>query len=221
MLGEGIGLSGEGRSFFVQGRLDFLSRMLGQDVRPRRILDFGCGTGDGCRLLASHFPEARVVGADRSRAALEWARKNSPERNIGFVEEQELEGVEPFDLCYVSGVMHHVPVEERNGLLKRLHGLLTAGGACAIFENNPWSPAARLVMRRIVFDRDAVMMWPHVLFAGMIGAGFGEVLRPRFLFFFPRILSALRCTERHLDRIPLGAQYLVLGRAGGKAGVRG
>ena len=34
-------------------------------------------------------------------------------------------------------------------------------GYFALFENNPWNPGARLVMRRIPFDRDAIMLSPR------------------------------------------------------------
>lgn len=175
MLGQGIQLSGEGRSFFIEGRLRTVARLLGPDARPRRILDFGCGTGEACHVLSGMFPDARIVGADSSRAALDWGRKRLPSPSIT--------------------------------LLRTLRRLLTPGGACAVFDNNPWSPAARLVMYRIPFDRDAVMVWPHSLCRELKAAGFEEVHPPRFLFVFPRALARLRSIERGLERIPLGAQY--------------
>lgn len=214
MLGQGIQLSGEGRSFFIEGRLRTVARLLGPDARPRRILDFGCGTGEACHVLSGMFPDARIVGADSSRAALDWGRKRLPSPSITLVETKELDGLPPFDLCYLNGVMHHVPLRERRQLLRTLRRLLTPGGACAVFDNNPWSPAARLVMYRIPFDRDAVMVWPHSLCREMKAAGFEEVHPPRFLFVFPRALARLRSIERGLERIPLGAQYVVFARAG-------
>ncbi|HXT51169.1 MAG TPA: class I SAM-dependent methyltransferase, partial [Thermoanaerobaculia bacterium] len=46
MLATGIRLSGEEKPFFIDGRLTSLFRALPAGWRPRRILDFGCGTGD-------------------------------------------------------------------------------------------------------------------------------------------------------------------------------
>ena len=43
----------------------------------------------------------------------------------------------------------------------------------------------------------------------------GEVLRTDFLFIFPRVLKWLRWIEPLVSRLPLGGQYLVLGRKPG------
>jgi hypothetical protein len=43
-------------------------------------------------------------------------------------------------------------------------------------------------------------------------AGFGALQPSRFLFFFPRQLARLRVAEPWLSRVPLGAQYCVMGR---------
>ena len=48
------------------------------------ILDIGCGTGELARLTARHYPGARVVGADFTRAMLENAARSTsarPERS--------------------------------------------------------------------------------------------------------------------------------------------
>ena len=44
-----------------------------------------------------------------------------------------------------------------------------------------------------------------------------HVSAPEYCFIFPRRLSALRFVEKRVSRIPLGAQYLVLGSKPGRA----
>jgi hypothetical protein len=66
-------------------------------------------------------------------------------------------------------------------------------------------------MARIPFDRDAHMLSPLLTARLMRQQGF-EVLHTGSLFFFPRILGALRSLERPLSGTRLGAQYLVLAR---------
>jgi hypothetical protein len=90
---------------------------------------------------------------------------------------------------------------------------LAPQGVLAVFENNPWNVGARMVMRRIPFDRDAVPLSPPALRALLGGAGL-SVRSTRFLFYFPRPLAALRPLEPWLVRVPLGAQYWVLAAAG-------
>jgi hypothetical protein len=95
--------------------------------------------------------------------------------------------------------------------LSYLHRSLSDGGYFGFWENNPWNPGTRLVMRRILFDRDARLLSPSAARTLLEHAGF-EILGTDFLFIFPRVLAALRSLEARLTRIPAGAQYMVLCR---------
>ena len=114
-----------------------------------------------------------------------------------------------FDVAYCNGVFHHVEPGERLDALAYIHRSL-AEGVFGFWENNPWNPGTRLVMRRIPFDRDAKLISPPRAQL-LTSAGF-DVLETDFLFLFPRLLSALRPLEARLARLPAGAQYMVLAR---------
>jgi ubiquinone/menaquinone biosynthesis C-methylase UbiE len=49
------------------------------DVRPRRVLDLGTGTGRAAFLLARRYPEAEVVGVDLAGDMLAEARRLTPD----------------------------------------------------------------------------------------------------------------------------------------------
>lgn len=208
MLERGLQLSGESRDFFMEGRV----RDLGAQLRepPRRILDFGCGTGETAAYLAQQFPEAEVVGVDTAENAVAHAARShgSPRVRFGLVSKLEAHGA--FDLCYTNGVFHHIRPAEREGAVRAIHRALRPGGRFALFENNPWNPGTRLVMRRIPFDRDALPIAPPAARRLLAQAGFAEIAPARFLFWFPRFLAPLRALEPALVRIPLGAQYYFL-----------
>ncbi|HEX6228353.1 MAG TPA: class I SAM-dependent methyltransferase [Solirubrobacterales bacterium] len=54
---------------------------------PERVLDVGCGTGEGTLFLAREFPQARVRGVDLSQAMVEAATAKvglDPEGRIAF-----------------------------------------------------------------------------------------------------------------------------------------
>lgn len=207
MLAEGLALSGEGKEFFLEGRLELLSSLL-PDV-PARVLDFGCGIGDSTARLSTLFPSAQVTGIDTSVPALERARKvhRSPRRR--FLPPEELAPDACFDLAYVNGVFHHIAPARRAEAVSLIRGALAPGGRLAFFENNPLNPGARMVMKRIPFDRDAVMIGIGEARELLARNGF-RVEATRTLFYFPRLLSFLRVVEPPLQRLPLGAQYLVL-----------
>ncbi len=210
LLAMGLRLSGEDKSFFVHGRLSDLRRRLPPNYRPARILDFGCGVGDTARRLTEIFPESHVLGVDVEQRAVAFARSTHANPRVSFALPQALSAAEPFDLCYTNGVFHHIPPDERLEVVKMIHALLVPGGYFALFENNAWSPAARLVMKRIPFDRDAIPLSPLATRRLLRAGGFTSLSPTRFLFFFPRPLSCLRMSEPWLARVPLGAQYYVL-----------
>ena len=209
LLQQGIRLSGEDRTFFMRGRVADLLAHLPADFRPRRVLDFGCGTGDTCRRFAEALPDADVVGVDSSTAAIAWAEAHHVGPRVAFGTIASLASRGTFDLCYLAGVVHHVRPGERAALARTLRAALAPGGLVAVFENNPWNPGTRMVMRRIPFDRDAVPVSPPAVRRLLADAGF-RPLSVRFLFYFPRALAALRSLEPLFARVPLGAQYWVL-----------
>ena len=53
-------------------RLDYLK------VAPQRVLDTGCGTGHGLRLLRARYPGARLIGLDIVPAMLAQSQKADP-----------------------------------------------------------------------------------------------------------------------------------------------
>ncbi|HEV7735623.1 MAG TPA: class I SAM-dependent methyltransferase [Candidatus Binatia bacterium] len=209
LLQQGTRLSGEDRFFFIRGRVADLAAHLPATFHPRRILDFGCGLGDTSRHLAEVFSAADVVGVDTADAAIAWAREHhaGPRVSFGTIDDLSSHGV--FDLCYVNGVLHHVPLDRRDEVLAAIRAALRPGGLFALFENNPWNPGARMVMHRIPFDRDAIAVSPRearaLLEANRLRCG-----KTRSLFWFPRPLAILRPLERALAAVPLGAQYWLL-----------
>lgn len=213
MLMQGVSLSGEDPAFFMQHRVDDLRRNLPAGWVPRRILDFGCGTGSSAAYLSKVFPGSKVLGVDTSENALELAtRRFNGEENIRFDVLDALSGERGFDLCYVSGVFHHIEPAERIDAVRRIFHSLAPGAHLAIFENNPWNPGARMVMSRIPFDRNAIML-PYREAETLLRYGGFELARStRFLFYFPRPLALFRFIEPSLTGLPFGAQYYVLGR---------
>jgi trans-aconitate methyltransferase len=211
MLNRGIRLAGENQEFFIRGRLQSLQRRLPRDFKVQRILDFGCGIGTTTRHLAERFERAEIVGVDTSADALHYATKQWGSNRVRFRELEELGLERDFDLCYVNGVFHHIALADRPGAAAGIYAALRAGGRLALFENNPWNPGARLVMKRIPFDRDAIMLSLPETIRLVRAAGFQHQVTHWSAFYFPRALSLLRWSEQALSHLPFGAQYCVYG----------
>jgi SAM-dependent methyltransferase len=211
-LAQGIGISGEDKSYFAEGRVKMLRGCLAAESRgPGVVLDFGCGTGHATPFLLSGLGASRVIGVDISEGQLEVARRDYGSAQASF---QQLEAFQPsgdIDLAFCSGVFHHIPVKERAAMADYVFRSLRPGGVFALWENNPWNPATHIVMRRIPFDRNAIMLSAPESARLLRSAGF-DIVSVRFAFVFPRALSWLRSIEPMVARVPAGAQYQVLAR---------
>jgi SAM-dependent methyltransferase len=180
-------------------------------LTPKSVLDYGCGTGTATPYLIDVLGAERVVGVDVSAESLNVARKSNAHLAVEYRLVDEFAPSSTMDLVFCNGVFHHICPKEREAAARYVANSLRPGGVFAMWENNPWSPAARYVMSRIPFDRDAVMVWPHEARSLAEGAGLSAI-RTDYAFVFPRSLRLLRVIEPLARRLPLGAQYQVLAR---------
>lgn len=213
-LERGVRLSGEDSEFFARGRVEWTGRRLQEHrLTPRTILDFGCGAASTTPFLLALEGAERLIGTDVSSELLKLARRDygSNRATFGGIEAVPEASV---DLAYCNGVFHHIRPSDRPAAIATVRAALRPGGLFAFWENNPWNPGTRLVMRRIPFDRDAITLTAPESRRLLRDQGFDD-LTVDFLFVFPKPLTALRPLERYLVGLPLGAQYLVLARRPG------
>jgi len=61
----------------------------GKRIRGKNplILDFGCGSGYGSKLISTMFPSSSIVGHDISDDALKFANENNAAPNIRYTKE--------------------------------------------------------------------------------------------------------------------------------------
>jgi predicted TPR repeat methyltransferase len=211
-LQKGLEVSGETPEHFAERRVQWLAgRLQRMNASPRRVLDFGCGTGGSSMLLGDSLEAGSILGVDISTASLEVARQRHGDPRMCFTTPGGMADQPPCDLAFCNGVFHHIPPVERAATLASIRNTLNPGGLFAFFENNPWNPGTRWVMSRISFDHDAVTIAASAARRMLADAGF-EVISTDFLFIFPRWLGCFRPVERFVSGLPLGAQYLLLGR---------
>ena len=211
-LERGISLSGESKSYFARGRISWLKRNIkAYQSSPKSVLDFGCGTGTAAPYFIELLGVDHVIGVDSSSAALEVAKRSIDSSRSTFYQLEHYEPAGVIDLAFSNGVFHHILPTLRPDAVRYVFNSLASGGLFSLWENNPWNPATRLVMKRIPFDRDARTLSALEAHRLLRSVGF-QVLRTDFLFIFPRFLRTFRGLERHLSRLPLGTQYQVLCR---------
>jgi SAM-dependent methyltransferase len=202
---KNVALSGESPEYFAIYKQKFLERLLGQLDAP--VLDFGCGIGNLTRLLVRSF--AHVRGYDPSSDSVALAKKRAP--SAEFYDDLDAIPAATFGAVVLANVLHHVPPENRLGLMKSIARVLAPGGKAVVFEHNPYNPVTRKVVRECEFDENAVLLYPNETRHLLRDAGLEHVERD-FIVFFPRALSALRGMEPLLRWVPMGAQYAAWGQ---------
>jgi len=211
-LDRGLSLSGEPKEFFARRRVEWLAaRLREHGYRPRVALDYGCGTGGTTQMLLETFRAASATGVDVSVESIRRARTACANSRVRFDTIEEWNPAGGYDVAYCNGVFHHIEPDDRPAALAAIGRALSPGGYFAFWENNPWNPGTRLVMRRIPFDRDAKTLSAPRARRLLEAAGF-DVVTTDFLFLFPRAFALLRPIESALTCIPAGAQYMVLCR---------
>lgn len=115
--------------------------VLGTGLRGRRsALDFGCGVGDFCRLLARHFRS--VAGYDVSADVLEIARQQNPGAHIIYSTQLDAALAGSHDLILSVTVLQHIVNDAELGLLlARMAQALAAGGRVVVMETLAETPS--------------------------------------------------------------------------------
>jgi SAM-dependent methyltransferase len=211
-LGQGLAATGEDQNYFARRRIEWLRlRLDALRASAGEAIEFGCGTGSNIPFLIELAGAVSVLGIDQSEQLLMVARTRCQLANVRFAYPADYEPDGKTDLVFCNGVFHHIPPRSRPSALEYVYRCLKPGGLFALWENNPWNPGTRLVMKRIPFDKDAVMITPREAQKLVSATGF-EVLRADFLFIFPRLLRFLRPLETLLIPLPVGGQYQLLCR---------
>ena len=211
-LSAGLSYTGETAAYFARGRLEWLRRELNAlGHRSRLVVDYGCGLGSSSKWYFDILGASELLGIDISVGLLERARSRHGSDRARFRLRSEAKPSAQADLVFCNGVFHHIPLAQRQAELTYVWETLRPGGLFAFWDNNPWNPATRFIMSRVAFDTNAETISAPRARKMLKASGF-EIVRTDFLFIFPRFLKSLRFLERFLCRLPLGGQYLVLGR---------
>ncbi|MFL6229992.1 MAG: class I SAM-dependent methyltransferase [Pyrinomonadaceae bacterium] len=217
--GERVRVSGFPASHFDEYKIVEVARQIeraGWRDRPIKFLNFGCGIGKSERYVRERLPAADIYGVDVSARSIEAARERN--RDLASVTFAVSDGESipfdtEFDVVFVANVFHHIPRAAHGRLLRVLRGVLRDGGLLFLFEHNPLNPVTVKTVRACAFDEGAVLLPPWYARGILREAGFAHSTI-NFTLFFPAPLARLAPLEKYLRKLPFGAQYYCLARAG-------
>lgn len=136
----------------------------------RTVADIGAGTGTGTLALARRFPDADLVGIDRSAVMLDRVRAAAQAQDLdGRVRlvradlDVEWPAVDSVDVAWAALALHEVADPDR--LLGDVHGALNPGGVLAVVEMDGFP---RFLPDEIGFGRPGLEARCH---EALLGAG--------------------------------------------------
>lgn len=177
--------------------------------RPNTVLDYGCGVGLLQEFLGSYYSNATIYAADISEDSLAYIHRHYPDTKVLDCDAALNQS---YDLIVVSCVLHHVPLNDREDLLKRLVKALNEGGSLLVFEHNPLNPVTQYLVNTCPIDEDAILLRRSECRRLINLSGDAEVWKSGYTLFFPGMLKALRPMERKIRWLPAGGQYFLLAR---------
>jgi SAM-dependent methyltransferase len=123
---------GDRNAALGQGTIDCVRRRY-PDLRPRRILDLGCGVGMSTLPLAETWPEAEIFGVDLAAPMLRYAHGRSEALGVPVHYSQQNAAATDFeagsfDLVLSNLLLHEIPQKVTRQVIVECHRLLSPGG---------------------------------------------------------------------------------------------
>jgi trans-aconitate methyltransferase len=92
-----------------------------------RVLDLGCGAGDGAALIAQALPKGEVVGIDASQGMIDTAKpKEGAKLRFLLMDIEKMTFEDEFDVIYSNATLHWI--KDHHRLLRNAHKALRVGG---------------------------------------------------------------------------------------------
>ena len=128
----------------------FVKLIVDGEIKPGRVLDAGCGTGENALMLAKNG--CTVTGIDLAKDAISRAHAKAAERDLkvdfmvgNALKLEEYFEAAVFDTVIDSGLFHVMTDEERPVYVKQIHRVLKYGGKYFMMcfsdkEPGEWGP---------------------------------------------------------------------------------
>ncbi|MCK5615672.1 class I SAM-dependent methyltransferase [Candidatus Pacearchaeota archaeon] len=128
------------------------------NVKGKKILDFGCGTGIYSKLLTKKG--AKVKGFDISPAMIEIAKEENPKLDLKVGSGYDIPFNEKFDVVLASLVFHYF--KDWDKVFKGISKVLKKGGVLVFSTNNPVYDSRK----RVKFGKKEISTFGNYFYEG-------------------------------------------------------
>jgi ubiquinone/menaquinone biosynthesis C-methylase UbiE len=202
-------------NYFIELKAKLLYKFIEEyfvdkEVKPLKILDFGCGLGDFSKYLQSK--DRKIYGLDLSFEMIKYANSNNPYSNVFF---HQANGDHipiqdrSFDVVFTSCVFHHIEIENFNQIFNEIKRVCKINGIIIVFEHNPNNLITQFVVRTTPIDKNAKLLQREYLLRVMRQHQF-TIYAKGYLLFGPKFVDEF-LTENlpGIYQFPLGGQYFI------------
>lgn len=124
----------------TQSAIDLAMRV--KKMKPRSVVDIGCGPGNSTAVLKAVFPDADIVGIDNSSNMIEKARMEHPDITFQIGDALSFEG--DYDLIFSNACLQWIA--NHDALIPSLMEKLRVNGILAVqIPMNNEEPLFRLI----------------------------------------------------------------------------
>lgn len=141
----------------IAKRVHFFSDIV-NSVRPKSVLEMGCGTGTQVSLpLARLFPAISFLGVDCDSESISYAAEHNAMDNLAFLTDDALGLSSVFDLVIASEVLEHVDRPEE--FLGSLRSRVSPGGHILLTVPNGYGPFELATFSESILHSLGVSQW--------------------------------------------------------------
>ncbi len=106
------------------------------NTQPDLILDLGCGLGESSLMLSEIFPNSKVVGLDREKRFLQYAKKNNTfKQKVSYIQSDIFSlpfSDNSIDICFTRYTCQHL--SNLNDFFKEVKRVLKPSGIFMVVE---------------------------------------------------------------------------------------
>lgn len=164
------------------------------------ILDLGCGTGRNALLMAAYLVNGSITGMDISPSMeKQFIKKTEKEPKLKFINKRidlPFDPGQQFDKVFISFVIHGLPHDARETVIRNAYSSLKQGGSFYILDYAEFDMEKMPWLHRVIFKKAECKYafdfikhdWKNILKAN----SFGDFSEHFYIKNYVRLLEAVK-----------------------------